>query len=44
MCGKELSYIKEAHEKYDLAGDGPFTKKCSEYLEETTGSNKVTYT
>jgi dTDP-4-amino-4,6-dideoxygalactose transaminase len=27
-----------------LAGDGPFTKKCSEYLEETTGSNKALLT
>jgi dTDP-4-amino-4,6-dideoxygalactose transaminase len=44
MCGKELSYIKEAHENMILAGDGPFTKKCSEYLEQTTGSQKVLLT
>jgi dTDP-4-amino-4,6-dideoxygalactose transaminase len=44
MCGKELSYIKEAHENMILAGDGPFTKKCSEYLEQTTGSQKALLT
>ena len=44
MSGKELSYIKEAHENMILAGDGPFTKKCSEYLEQTTGSKKALLT
>lgn len=44
MCVKELFYIKEAHENMILAGDGPFTKKCSEYLEETIGSNKALLT
>ena len=44
MCGKELSNIKEAHENMILAGDGPFTKKCSEFLEQTVGSKKALLT
>ena len=44
MCGKELSFIKEAHENMILAGDGPFTKKCSEHLERTIGSKKALLT
>ena len=44
MCGIELSFIKEAHENMILAGDGPFTKKCSEHLERTIGSKKALLT
>ena len=44
MSGKELSCIKEAHENMILAGDGPFTKKCSEFLEQTIGSKKALLT
>jgi dTDP-4-amino-4,6-dideoxygalactose transaminase len=44
MCGKELSNIKEAHENMILAGDGPFTKKCSQYLEQNIGSKKALLT
>lgn len=32
MCGDELNYIKDAHNNGKLAGDGPFTKKCHEWL------------
>lgn len=35
MCGKEFSFIKEAHENMMLAGDGLFTQKCSQYLEQS---------
>ena len=44
MCSKELTFIQEAHENMILAGDGPFTKKCSEYLQENLGSNKALLT
>ena len=44
MCGKELSNIKEAHENMILAGDGPFTQKCSEFLEKIIGSKKALLT
>ena len=34
MTGKELYYIAKAHFGGKLAGDGPFTKKCHEWLEK----------
>src|SRR5450830_578762 len=44
MTGKELWYISQAHASGHLAGDGMFTKKCSRWLEERTGSKKVLLT
>lgn len=44
MTGKELYYIAEAHFNGSLAGDGPFTKRCHQWLEERTGANKVLLT
>jgi dTDP-4-amino-4,6-dideoxygalactose transaminase len=44
MTGKELYYIAEAHFHGVLAGDGPFTKKCHEWLEERTGCQKALLT
>ncbi len=38
MTGKELDYIAESHANGCLAGDGPFTKQCHEWLENRTGS------
>lgn len=38
MTGRELDYISEAHRLGHLAGDGPFTKRCSRWLEQNTGS------
>jgi dTDP-4-amino-4,6-dideoxygalactose transaminase len=32
MKGKELSYIEEAHSNGSLAGDGPFAKRCHDWL------------
>jgi len=37
MTGKELWYISQAHHNSQLSGDGPFTKKCHEWLEQRTG-------
>ncbi len=34
MQGKEWSYLQEALERGHFAGDGPFTKKCHQWLEE----------
>lgn len=43
--GKELDYVKEAMEKnHKICGDGPFTKKCNEWLENKFGSAKVLLT
>lgn len=44
MTGKELYYIAEAHFGGTLAGDGPFTKRCHDWLEDRTGSNKALLT
>jgi len=44
MTGKELSYIAEAHSNGSLAGDGPFTKLCHQWLENNTGTKKALLT
>ena len=43
--GKELEYVKEAMEKNrKICGDGPFTKKCSEWMENKFNVKKVLLT
>ena len=44
LTGKELEYISQAHLAGQLSGDGPFTKKCHEWLEKFTGCAKVLLT
>lgn len=44
MTGKELHYIAQAHFQGRLAGDGPFTKRCHEWLEARTGCSKALLT
>ena len=44
MTGKELTYITEAHSNGILAGDGPFTKRCHEWLEENLETKKALLT
>lgn len=44
MTGKELYYIAEAKFGNMLAGDGPFTKLCHQWLEQWTGCSKVLLT
>lgn len=44
MTGKELWYIAQAHANGHLAGDGSFTKLCSNWLEARTGTNKALLT
>lgn len=44
MTGKELFYIAEAHFNGKLAGDGPFTKRCHDWLEENSGCAKALLT
>ncbi|MGH8691139.1 MAG: dTDP-4-amino-4,6-dideoxygalactose transaminase [Burkholderiales bacterium] len=44
MTGRELSYIARAHQNHKLAGDGPFTEKCSRWLEARTGTRKALLT
>ena len=43
--GKELEYVKEAMEKnHKICGDGPFTKKCSKWMENKFNVKKVLLT
>jgi dTDP-4-amino-4,6-dideoxygalactose transaminase len=42
--GKEIEYIQEAVRNQKICGDGPFTKKCSEWIEEQTGTAKCLLT
>lgn len=42
--GKELDYIKQAVESRKICGDGQFTKKCQELIEEYTGTKKCLLT
>lgn len=44
MTSKELLYIEKAHSNSVLAGDGPFTKLCHEWLEQRTGCTKALLT
>lgn len=42
--GTEMENVKKAVENMHICGDGEFTRKCSEYLEETTGTAKCLLT
>ena len=44
MTGKELYYIAESHFNGRLAGDGPFTNRCHQWLEARTGCSKALLT
>jgi len=41
LTGKEVDYIQQAHQKAQLAGDGYFTRKCQNWLEEKLGTKKA---
>ncbi len=44
MTGEEINNITIAHKNGVLAGDGPFTKQCHQWLEKNTNSHKVLLT
>lgn len=44
IAGRELAYIREAVEGGNLAGDGEFTRRCSEWMAEHFGTPKVLLT
>ena len=44
MCGKEMPYIAEACSNACLAGDGPFTSRCHNWLEQRTGCKRALLT
>lgn len=44
FTGKEFAYIKQAVENEKICGDGPFTRKCNEWIENKTGTTKCLLT
>lgn len=44
VVGKETEYIQKAIYSNKICGDGDFTKKCSAWLEEKTGTAKALLT
>ncbi|UJB65245.1 dTDP-4-amino-4,6-dideoxygalactose transaminase [Acidovorax sp. YS12] len=44
MTGKELWYIAQAHTAGHLSGDGQFTRRCSQWLEQRQGCEKALLT
>ena len=42
--GAELSYIEKAIESNKICGDGEFTKKCSQWMENAFSAKKVLLT
>lgn len=44
MTGRELEFIRKAHENLHLSGDGPFTKLCHEWLKANMGTSHALLT
>ncbi|MDD3416204.1 MAG: dTDP-4-amino-4,6-dideoxygalactose transaminase [Lachnospiraceae bacterium] len=44
FVGTEFKYMSEAVENHKICGDGPFTKKCDEWMEERFKAKKVLLT
>src|SRR5258708_4332545 len=42
--GKELTYVAEAQRNHHLSGDGAFTKRCQQWIEQQTGCAKALLT
>ncbi len=42
--GTEEQYMAEAVRNHKISGDGPFTRKCHAWLEQTTGAKKALLT
>lgn len=44
FIGKEFDYMREVVENHKISGDGPFTKKCDEWMEKRFNANKIMLT
>lgn len=44
FVGSEMKYVEEAVMNHKICGDGEFTKKCSAWLENKTGTSKALLT
>ena len=44
FVGTEFKYMHEAVENHKICGDGPFTKRCNEWIENRFNANRVMLT
>ena len=44
FVGSEFKYMQEAVDNHKICGDGPFTKRCNEWLEKRFGTTKAMLT
>lgn len=44
VTGREMIYIEQAIQAQKICGDGIFTKRCSKWMEESTGTAKALLT
>ena len=44
LTGREFEYMRQAVDNAQLAGDGPFTRRCHEWLEQHVGCHKALLT
>lgn len=44
LTGREIEFIKAALDSGQIAGDGPFTRKCEASLQESTGAARALLT
>lgn len=44
MTGRELHYISQAHANGHLSGDGDFSRRCSQWIEDRIGCHKALLT
>lgn len=44
FVGKELEYMKHAVDNHKICGDGEYTQKCNQWIEERTGTSKALLT
>ena len=44
FTGKETEYMTKTIQNHKISGDGEFTKKCNQWIEEKTGTAKALLT
>lgn len=44
MSGKEIDYIVDAHARMHLSGDGEYTRRCHEWIQQRTGTVRALLT
>ena len=44
FTGKELDYMQDVVESHKISGDGPYTKKCDEWMQSRFHAKKVMLT